>query len=131
MAAMGLPRSALPAASETSGRLEVAVALPVADSERERVAVEMVELRPPEGLMVAEAEAWLVMLATTLDLALAMTLLREEASEASEEESEAWTDEAADVAEEAADEAADEAEARTDETAEETAGASEPPSRGN
>jgi hypothetical protein len=67
---MGLPMSAA-AASETSGRLEV-VALPEADEERERVAVEMVELAPWEEMMVAEAEAWVpvVMAWAALDVML-------------------------------------------------------------
>jgi hypothetical protein len=89
--------SALPAASETSGRLEV-VELPVDEAERERVAVEMVELAPWEGTMVAEAEAWVpvVMWAAALEA----TLLREEAWDARDletEEADAATDEGMDV----------------------------------
>jgi len=108
MAATGLRM--LAPESVTSGRL----ALPVAEPEEERVRVAevTVELTPAEGLMVAEAEAALVIM---LDLALSMALLR------------------AAEAEEAADAVADEADAMAEETAEDTgeSSSSAPPERGN
>ena len=59
--------------SVTSGRLALPVAEP--EAERERVAVETVELTPAEGLMEAEADAVVAALVIMLDLALSMALL--------------------------------------------------------
>jgi hypothetical protein len=67
MAAMGLPMRLAPE-SVTSGRLALPVAEP--EAERERVAVETVELTPAEGLMEAEAEAVAAALVIRLDWAL-------------------------------------------------------------
>ena len=110
MAATGLRM--LAPESVTSGRLALPVAEPEEEAERVRVAEVTVELTPAEGLMVAEAEAALVIM---LDLALSMALLR------------------AAEAEVAADAVADEAEAMAEETAEETgeSSSSAPPERGN
>jgi hypothetical protein len=95
--------SELPAAVETSGILEV-VAL--AEADLERVAEVTVELRPAEGVMLADAAA-LVMLARTLETLDSMLLISDETEEAADAE---------------ADEAAEdimEAEYPADETAEE------------
>jgi hypothetical protein len=117
MAAMGCA-SELPAAVETSGSL-VLVAL--AEADLDRVAEVTVELRPAEGVMLAEAEAaTLVMLARTLD---SMLLTSDEADEATDAEA----DETAEDIMEA--EYADEAMAE-DAGADEVAASSDPPVRG-
>jgi hypothetical protein len=95
--------SELPAAVETSGILEV-VAL--AEADLERVAEVTVELRPAEGVMLADAAA-LVMLARTLETLDSMLLISDETEEAADAEA----DEAAEVIMEAeypADETAEE-----------------------
>jgi hypothetical protein len=120
MAAMGCA-SELPAAVETSGSL-VLVAL--AEADLDRVAEVTVELRPAEGVMLAEAEAaTLVMLARTLETLDSMLLTSDEADEATDAEA----DETAEDIMEA--EYADEAMAE-DAGADEVAASSDPPVRG-
>jgi hypothetical protein len=118
MAAMGCA-SELPAAVETSGSL-VLVAL--AEADLERVAEVTVELRPAEGVMLAEA-ATLVMLARTLETLDSMLLTSDEADEATDAEA----DETAEDIMEA--EYADEAMAE-DAGADEVVASSDPPVRG-
>jgi hypothetical protein len=118
MAAMGCA-SELPAAVETSGSL-VLVAL--AEADLERVAEVTVELRPAEGVMLAEA-ATLVMLARTLETLDSMLLTSDEADEAADAEA----DETAEDIMEA--EYADEAMAE-DAGADEVVASSDPPVRG-
>jgi hypothetical protein len=91
MATMGCA-SELPAAVETSGSL---VVVAEAEADLERVAEVTVELRPAEGVMLAEAAA-LVMLARTLETLDSMLLIADEAAEAADEAAEA--DEAIDEA---------------------------------
>jgi hypothetical protein len=114
MATMGCA-SELPAAVETSGSL-VLVAL--AEADLERVAEVTVELRPAEGVMLAEAAA-LVMLARTLETLDSTLLISDEADEAAD----AVADEIAEA------EYADEAKAE-DAGADEVAASSDPPVSG-